>query len=737
MSMALAASALFATASSLAKQQAYDATFAMRVGMTLLVVAGLTAFALIMRKRVWVLFSMRHDPKYFQDLGTRLVRLLRFGFGQKRLVDPEEVKAGAAHVLIFGAFMVLSLRTVTLFLKGFLGLDFNLPFLGPDFIVGQVYFFLKETVVLGALAGTAYFLYLRLIAKPERMSLAAEGWMILFLIQALMITELLFEAGFLYHQHLADPAGHPLWTVYHYAAGAIAMAYASMGLSVETAWTLGLAGFWIHCFIILFFLNLLPLGKHFHVITGLFTVFLQRVEPVGRLARMDIDMESEEEQFWGVKDITDLTWKWAVDTYSCTECGRCLTHCPTYVTEKPLSHKGLNKTIREHLMDSFDLIALANKKSKASEGTSAEGGELPDLVPEVISEETIWACTTCGWCETACPVFIENVPRLIDMRRYKVMGEGNPPQLASNVIRGMESQYNPWGISAEERVNWCQGHDIPTVVENPDFEYLWYVGCAAAYDDRQKKVALALAKVLKAAGINFAILGKEESCNGDTARRLGHELLFQTLAERSIETFQKYGAKKIFTQCPHCFNVIKNEYSQFDAHFDVLHHSQLIQQLLLDERIKPSRSFDQLVTYHDSCYMGRYNEVYDEPRRALRSVPGLKIKEMERSKRQGFCCGAGGGRMWLEEDLGSRINQNRVEEAVATGATTVATNCPFCLTMIRDGISELKVEGVEALDIAEIVANSLDLPEDTPAAEEAPAAEETPAAEDTPAEEAS
>lgn len=687
-------------------------TLGMKIGMTLLLLAAGAVFATTMQKRIRVLFRLRHDPKYLKNIKERFLRLLEFGFGQKRMVNPEEFKAGAAHIMIFGAFMVLALRTVTLFFKAYLGLDFNFPGFGSDFWLGQGYHFIKDIVLLTALAGTSYFAYLRVVVKPERMSMAGEGLFILLLIQALMVSDIFFEAGYLYR----ETAGQPTFHLIHFVSSSVALLYAELGLSIQATWTLGIVSFWVHCFIIVFFLNLLPLGKHFHVITGLFTVFLQRIEPIGQLSRMEIDMDADpDDQFWGVQKVTDLQWKWAVDTYSCTECGRCLTHCPTYVTEKPLTHKGLNQTIKEHLLQSFDIIMAAKQQNAAldaAEGASEDAPELSDLVPDIVSEDTIWACTTCGWCETACPVFIENVPRIVDMRRYKVMAEGKPPQEANNVIRGLETQSNPWGISSEDRVNWCQGHEIPTVIDNPDFEYLWYVGCAAAYDDRQKKVALALAKVLKTAGINFAILGKEESCNGDTARRLGHEQLFQTLAKRSIESFEKYGVKKIFTQCPHCFNVFKNEYSQFDAHFEVLHHSELIQDLLANDKIKLDKEFDALVTYHDSCYMGRYNNVYEEPRRVLRSVPGVQLVEMERTKRQGFCCGAGGGRMWLEEHIGSRINQERVQEAVGTGADTVVSNCPFCLTMIKDGIDEIGAEGVRALDLVELVADSLDTPEE-------------------------
>lgn len=667
-----------------------------KIAMTILLALSLLTFAFIMWKRVLVLFKLRHESSRFQHLAERLKRLLKFGFGQKRMVNPEEFKPGLAHVLIFGAFLVVSLRSLTFFCMAYLGFDFYLPGLSSESWLGAGYLFLKELVVLAALLGTSYFLYLRLIAKPERLSISGEGVLILFLIQALMYTEVLFEAGYLYQHGKVSFSHSPV-------SGAIAYLYAKAGMSTATAWTVAQVGYWIHCLILLSFLNLLPLGKHFHVIVGLPDVFFQRVQPVGQLSWMNIDMEADmDKQFWGVEKINQITWKMALDTYSCTECGRCLTHCPTYVTDKPLTHKGLNLTIKEHLLDTAPAI-LANQTEK-----------LPALVSQVISSDTIWACTTCGWCETACPLFIEQVPRIVDMRRYQAMVKsdgGEFPQEAINVFRGLEEQSNPWNLSQSDRGAWIEGLGIPTVQENPDFDYLWYVGCAGAYDDRQKKIAAALAKVIRAAGLNYAVLATEESCNGDTARRLGNEYLFQALARQTIETFGKYKVRKIFTQCPHCFNVFKNEYTQFGVEYEVYHHSQLIQQLLADDRIKPDRSLDELVTYHDSCYLGRYNEVYEEPRRVLRSVPGVKVVEMPRHERQSFCCGAGGGRMWLEEHLGTRINQNRVKEAVETGATTIASNCPFCLTMLRDGLGELGVEGVQTRDIVEILADSLNVPE--------------------------
>ena len=668
------------------------------LAMSLMIAASLGVFAWLMYHRIGILFKMRHEPWRFTDLAERTKRLIRYGLGQKRLVDPEEFAPGLAHVMIFGAFMVLTIRSLTLFAMAYFGFDFHFPFLGHNSVTGRMYLFVKDIVVMLAFAGAAYFLLLRLVIKPNRMSKSWEGVFILLLIQGLMVTEVLFESGFVYAGEFKDVISATWAQPAAYMGVAV---FKALQVDLDLAVFLGTAGYWIHCIILLCFLNLLPIGKHFHVITGLPNVFFQRMN-AGELPKMDLGMDEDadpdfEPDFFGVEKANQFTWKMALDVYSCTECGRCQTHCPTYVTGKPLEHRALNLTIKDHLMDQSSVMLDEEKHD-----------DLPTLLNQIINEDTIWACTTCGWCETACPVFIENVPRIIDMRRNEVMVNSEFPTEAINVFKGMETQGNPWGISSGDRMEWAKDIEIPTVHDNPDFEYLWIIGCSGAYDDRQKKVSKALAKVLKEADISFAVLGEEETCNGDSARRLGNEYLFQILAQQMTETLKSYNVKKIITQCPHCFNVFKNEYPQFGGYFDVIHHSELIAELLKDKRIKPTNSFDRLVTYHDSCYLGRYNQIYEEPRVVLESVPKLKLKEMPRNRREGFCCGAGGGRMWLEEHIGERINQNRVEEAVATEAETIATNCPFCMTMIKDGLSELGVEGVDAKDIAEIIADSIE-----------------------------
>ncbi|HEY6912787.1 MAG TPA: (Fe-S)-binding protein, partial [Myxococcales bacterium] len=504
----------------------------------------------------------------------------------------------------------------------------------------------------------------------------------------------------------------------------------------------------VHVTIVMAFLNFLPIGKHFHIITGLPTVFFQRLTPQGQLSKLDL----ENSEKFGVAKLTDLSWKEILDTYSCTECGRCQTYCPTYDTGKPLTHKEVNRAIRHHAQQMAEQMPLpirqllrgmnrippvtggghgdGHGEAHADPATGSEGAfasglqlpaemveKLPPLVGEggVLPDETVWACTTCGWCEQACPVFIEQLPRIVDMRRNLVLMESRFPDEAARVFKGMETQGNPWGMGSNRRAEWCADLEIPVAAAmDPEalknVEYLFFVGCAGSFDDRQKKVSRALVKILRAAGVSFCILGEEETCNGDSARRLGNEYLFQALAQQNVETLNRYGVKKIITQCPHCFNTLGNEYPQFGGHFKVLHHSEVIAQLVADGRLRPGdAALSGEVTYHDSCYLARHNGITEAPRQALVSL-GIKVREMERNRTETFCCGAGGGRMWLEETIGQRINQNRVEEAAQTlgGKGTIATSCPFCLTMIKDGIGETgRAEQVEAKDIAELVAQSL------------------------------
>jgi Fe-S oxidoreductase len=661
-----------------------------------MLVVALGFFAFTMVRRVAPLLALRRDDRISRT-GERVAALLRFGIGQKRLVDPEERGPGLLHVVIFAAFLVLALRTITLFGVGF-SEAFHLPLLGPESALGRVYGFVKDLVLLGALVGVAGFLWRRLVTKPDRVTLSTEGVVILLFIAGLMVTDLLFEGSLILARGETGSAWEP--------AAALGRALLAP-LAPGQARALGLLSFWLHLAIILLFLNVLPFGKHFHIITALPNVFFARLPPAAALRKLDLEAEDAS---YGAATVKDLSWKEAWDVYSCTECGRCQTHCPTYVTGKPLSHKEVNRSIRHHLLDVAPALTVA-ARAKDPAAREAALSALPPIA-SVIPPETFWACTTCGWCETACPVLIENIPRLVDMRRQQVLVESAFPDEAARVFKGIETQGNPWGIGSNKRAEWCEDLDVPRASSGEPFEWLFFVGCAGAFDDRQKKVSRAIVRILREAKVSFAILGEEETCNGEAARRLGNEYLFQMQAQANVETLNGYGVKKILVQCPHCLNTIKNELPQFGGSYEVVHHAELIARLVADGKLAPGAA-DGLgtVTFHDPCYLARWNGITEAPREALGAVPGLSLVEMPRNRRQGFCCGAGGGRFWLEEKLGTRVNQNRVDEAAVTlgkSGGVVATGCPFCLTMMKDGVNETgREEKLKVMDVAEIVALGL------------------------------
>lgn len=714
--------------------------------VSILLVVGVSVFAMTMRRRLGAMLALKPEPGNRTDrIGERLAALLQFGLGQKRMVDREEFVPGLMHVLIFAAFVTLQLRTLMLFTMAFSeGAQTLLMNLGDPFWVEHgalktvygVYLLAKDLAAFGAVVGVLYFAFLRLTVKPARMTASWEALLILGFIGGLMVTEFIFGASHFRAQGQGFYAFEPVTS---------AVAAALSPLPDGALHGLGLACFWLHLIIVLTFLNFLPHGKHFHVIVGLVNVFMKRLPPVAGAtvsSSAKLSTPNLEKEEFGAKAFTDLTWKQALDVNTCTECGRCQTHCPTYITGKPLTHKQVNGSIKHYLWDHEALLMSAKKAEdgrvlgKDKDGKEAE---VAALVPGVLSADTIWACTTCGWCETACPVFIENVPRLIDMRRYKVQAEAEFPQELQRVFEGMERQSNPWGLGQDQRDEWEGELPLPKWGDGGTYEYLFFVGCAGSYDERMKKVSRSVAKILTEAKVSFCTLGKEETCTGDSARRAGNEFLFQTMAKANVEVWNGKGIKAVITQCPHCFNAIKNEYPEFGGNYQVISHTELINRLLKEKRIKLSAVMKERVTYHDPCYLGRHNGVYEAPREVLKAIPGLEIVEMQRSKRESFCCGAGGARMWMEEHHGTRINHNRVNEAALTlahakdpsvpfpSATdkkkpgqvgdykdkaegTVAVACPYCHTMLKDGIADTsREETMKVKDIAELVAESMEV----------------------------
>jgi Fe-S oxidoreductase len=707
----------------------------------LLLAVAVPIFVMTMSGRVGVLLAMKKENR-LDNIPLRIKRLVLFGLGQKRMVDPEEFTPGLMHVFIYAAFMVLALRTIMMFAMGFSSTaldvltDLGHPVwadAGPLLGLYKVYLLAKDVVAALALVGCAYFVWTRWKVKPDRMTVSWEAYLILGFISGLMITEFFFGGSHMVAAHAAQaqlgatqvpqtPASLVWWEPVTSLVG-----LAMMPMGELPAHVLGVAGFWTHLVIILTFLNFLPLGKHFHIITGLPNVFFQRTHSTGKLPTPNLEKEE-----FGTATVKDLTWKQGLDLYSCTECGRCQTHCPTYITGKPLTHKGVNQDLKHWIWEHEQWAEEGYGPSKTKE-------PLPEIVGSALKAETVWACTSCGWCEQACPVFIENVPRLIDMRRYQVQVKAEFPPEIQRVFEGIERQGNPWGIGQDRRDEWAEDLALPTWGDGGGpYEYLFFVGCAGSYDDKQKKVSRSLVKIMREAGVSFATLSKQEMCNGDSARRMGNEYLFQTMAKTNIETWNSMGVKAVITQCPHCFNTIKNEYPEFGGEYRVINHTQLINELLKEKRIRLSAVMNTKLTYHDPCYLGRHNGVYDAPREVLNAIPGLEVVEMQRSKREGFCCGAGGGRMWMEEHIGTRINHNRLNEAALTlkhaedpstpypdaadkkkpgmvgdykekgGSGVVAVACPFCSTMLNDAVNDTeRGENIKIKDITELVADSL------------------------------
>lgn len=659
--------------------------------ISFILLAGLLTFAHTIYRRSLLLASAQGKDIRFDNIGGRIRHLFQSGFGQKRLLL-HETKSGIMHAIIFWGFIIISLRTITFF-----GLGFEDPFVLPGLrgAFGAFYNFTLNVFLILVSLATVYGLYRRLIIKPKRLTLSAEGVVILCVILGLCVSDMIFEASrYALGKHLEAGAFIGPWLGNYFKSLSPSFLSSVEGIS-----------YFAHIFLILGFLNFLPYGKHFHILTAIPNLFLFKTRPRGELTTLNLT--SETVTTFGNDHIEQFSWKNYFDWFSCTECGRCTAQCPATNSDKPLDPKQLTVVLRDFLYNKGD--KLVAKYEGKFEGTVNEQGFIADekpLLGDHVAHDVLWSCTTCRACEEACPVFIEYVQEIVDMRRNLVLMQGNFPAELQNVFQNMERNSNPWGIGFNERANWAKDLNIPTMDQNPEIEYLYFVGCAGSFDDRNKKVSQALAKLLQKAGIKFAILGCEEKCNGDSARRIGNEYLAQNLIQENVATFEKYKIKKIITACPHCFNTIKNEYPAFNGHYEVVHHTELLNDLIKTGVLKPVKNIDLKTTYHDSCYLGRYNDVYDAPREILEAIPGIELVEMENSKDTGRCCGAGGGRMWMEEKLGKRVNQMRLEDAKKTDANMVATACPFCKIMVSDAINETKTTNVTSQDVVELLCES-------------------------------
>jgi Fe-S oxidoreductase len=699
--------------------------------MSILLIVGLGIFGRTMYFKIQLLLAL--GPLDFSgrinNIGERLKNLVVIAVGQKRLVGRKrEWLAGIMHAFIFWGFCVLLIRSISLYGEGFVK-GFQLPIFGHDGLTGYLYIALKDVMEGMVLLMALYAIFRRAVLKPSRMHNTWEAYFVLCMIVVLMISDLFVDGARYNLITLYNNPGHLhffnnpqygsefIWTPISVGAASLIK-----GLSVEaTGWILTIM-FWTHITTQLVFLNFLPIGKHFHVITALPNVFLKSLGYPHEKAEV-LDLEDEaawENETLGLNHIHQLNWKQGLDLYTCTECGRCKDVCPAYLTDKPLSLNEFNDDLKAELFgNSANVIKRAKLAASIKEDTDAEEIEAikaqmaefnsdKALVGDIISEDTLWACTTCRACEQVCPVTIEHVPRILALRQGQtLMAEAYPKEL-NVALKGLERNGNPWGIGYDKRADWAEGLDVKKMADDSEVDYLLWIGCAGSFDDRTKKVSTSLVKILQKANISFAILGTEEKCTGDFARKVGNEMLYQMMAEENIETLNNYKVKKIIAACPHCLNTLKHDYPQMGGNYEVIHHTEFINQLVKSGKITLNKSFEGTLTYHDPCYLGRYNSIYDQPRTLLNSVAKEGLKELDQHGKESFCCGAGGGRMWMEETIGKRINNVRAEEIVDKKASTVAVSCPFCLTMIEDGMKELaQEENVKTQDIAELIANNM------------------------------
>lgn len=697
--------------------------------MSLLIIAALAVFGNTMFRKIQLLMALEPTDRV-NHIKERLKNMVILAIGQKRLVGrAKERSAGIVHALIFWGFCVLLLRSLNLYGEGFVE-GYQLPFLGDDSLIGYLYMGMKDIMEGVVLAMILFAIYRRAIIKPERMHNTFEAYLVLGMIGTLMISDLLYDgARYNLIQLYNNPEGlhffnHATYgSEFSWTPVSVGAAALISGLSAQANHGVMVVMFWVHICTQLVFLNLLPHGKHFHVITALPNVFLKKLGDYPHEKAKLLDLEDEdawENESLGINHIHQLNWKQGLDLYTCTECGRCKEVCPTYTTDKPLNLHEFNDNLKHELFENeFDIIKRARLLAKLKEIDHPERIEQikeeiiglnsdKQLIGDVIAADTLWACTTCRACEQVCPVTIEHVPRIIAMRQGQTLMAESYPKELNPALKGLERNGNPWGIGYDKRADWADGLGIKTLAEDADVDYLLWVGCAGSFDDRSKKVSVSLAKILQKAGVSFAILGVEEKCTGDFARKVGNEMLFQMMAMENIETLNNYQVKKIITACPHCLNTLKHDYPQLGGDYEVIHHAVFIDQLVKQGKIKLTPSLAGAVTYHDPCYLGRYNNIYDQPRSLLRSVSKAGVKELGRNCQESFCCGAGGGRMWMEETIGKRINVERSEEIIALQVENVAVGCPFCMTMIEDGMKELgKEEEIKTLDIAELVEKNM------------------------------
>ncbi|MCL1791684.1 MAG: heterodisulfide reductase-related iron-sulfur binding cluster [Peptococcaceae bacterium] len=675
---------------------------------SLLIIVAAVAFIMALRKKV--AYVMLGAPENrFDRVPGRIKNFTKNVLLQNKLLNEPY---GLAHTVIFWGFIFIVLSEIP-FVWNELFPEHPMGFLENTF--GSILFMIKDILATGLFIALIVALIRRWIIRPARLYRTMDAMLVVLFIMGIILTDWLYAGARL--------ALEPEIISFQFAPMYQLMGSLLGGMTHSSLELFGAIFWWVHMVVLLTFIVYIPNSKHLHLFAAPLNSYFASLKPVGgQIKPMDLEDESLTE--YGVSRVEAYTWKQLLDSFSCGECGRCMDNCPANLTGKPLNPKELiSRTLKYHLIDKGSVMKKYGLTSTGEENEDklAEIAEKnpedaailnKNLIKDVVTDDVIWSCTTCMSCQIQCPVSNEHVNKIVDMRRYQAMMEGDLSSELLIALRNVENNSNPWGVGSSKREDWAKDLNVPLLrdAENPEnIEYLYWVGCAGSFDARSQKVATAVVKILTAAGVNYAILGTEEKCCGDFVRRTGNEYAYQALVAENVETMNGYKVKKIVTACPHCLNTLKNEYPEFGGDYEVLHHTQLINQLINDGKLtlnteaapEPKR-----IAYHDSCYLGRYQQEFDAPRALFNMVPGVTLVEMDRHHNKSFCCGAGGGRMWMEEHLGERINLTRLDQALAKDPQAIGANCPFCMTMLTDGLKE-KVDpekGLTVIDPSELIA---------------------------------
>lgn len=651
-------------------------------------IAATVLFVLAFRAHL-LMWRLGKKENRFDRPWDRIKGLFVYGFANRRLLN--EAYPGAMHLLIYGGMLVLFAGTILNSAEYYLHMVFNLSFLRGSFYLG--YSLVLDVAGILVIVGLVLAACRRYVQKPDRLDSTSDDWISLAAIGLIVVSGFLVEGFRIAASEIAE---HPDWSVWSPVGYVLALGFNSFGVPESTQLLLHRIVWWTHLLSAQTWIAYLFYSKLGHIFISPLNIYFRNLGPSGALQPIP-DMENA--LTLGAGNIQDLTWKQLLDLDACTLCGRCQDVCPAYLTGKPLSPKQLVLGLKAHMMS----VASNGKRTLDGAGT-AGSVESESIFGHHVGEDAIWACTTCGACQKACPVFVEHINKVVDARRNVVLMEGRMPETVQAVLTNLERRGHPWIGTPSTRTDWMDELGIKPLESGEEAELLYWVGCTGALENRSRKITRAVAKLLTDGGVKFGVLGAEEGCCGDPARRIGNEYLYKTMVEHNIEVLRSHKVKRILTHCPHCFNSLNNEYPYFGGDFEVIHHSQFLAELVQQGRLRFGEAITEKVVLHDSCYLGRHNEIYSAPRELLKSVPGLQLVEMRRSGQSSFCCGAGGGHMWMEDTTGPRINEARTEQALETGAGVVAVSCPFCLQMFEAGIRAKDVSSaLRVADISELL----------------------------------